>query len=77
LYYKDPDLNRVELLCDNMDEQELLEFFESGAFDENFMGIIFDPEEMHARLKAGVSKKELTRRELLPEGVSPWDMYRE
>jgi len=77
LYYKDPDLNRVELLCDNMDEQELLEFFESGAFDENFMGIIFDPEEMHARLKAGVPKKELTRRELLPQGVSPWDMYRE
>lgn len=77
LYYKDPDLNRVELLCDNMDEQELLEFFESGAFDENFMGIIFDPDEMHARLKAGVPKKELTRREQLPDGVTPWDMFRE
>jgi hypothetical protein len=41
------------------------------------MGVIFDPDEMRARLKAGVPKKELTRRELLPEGVSPWDMYRE
>lgn len=77
LYYKDPDLNRVELLCDNMDAEELLEFFESGAFDANFMGIIFDPDEMHARLKAGVPKKELTRRGLLPEGKTPWDMYRE
>ncbi|HLT91049.1 MAG TPA: VOC family protein [Woeseiaceae bacterium] len=77
LYYKDPDLNRVELLCDNMDEQELLEFFESGAFDENFMGIIFDPDEMYARLKAGVSPKELTRREQLPHGKTPWDMYRD
>lgn len=77
LYYKDPDLNRVELLCDNMDEQELLEFFESGAFDENFMGIIFDPDEMHAKLKAGVPEEELTRRDQLPAGQTPWDMYRE
>lgn len=77
LYYKDPDLNRVELLCDNMDDQELLEFFKSGAFDENFMGIIFDPDEMLARLRAGVPKKVLTHRDQLPAGKSPWDMYRE
>lgn len=77
LYYKDPDLNRVELLCDNMNEQELLEFFESGAFDENFMGIIFDPDEMLEKLKAGVPRKELTRRERLAEGQTPWDMFRD
>ncbi|MCC5867015.1 MAG: VOC family protein [Gammaproteobacteria bacterium] len=77
LYYKDPDLNRVELLCDNLQGEELLEFFKSGAFDENFMGIIFDPDEMHAKLKAGVPKEELTRRERLAEGQTPWDMYRE
>lgn len=77
LYYKDPDLNRVELLCDNLFGEELLEFFTSGAFDENFMGIIFDPDEMCAQLKAGVPKEELTSRDKLPEGKSPWDMYRE
>ncbi len=37
------------------------------------MDIIFDPDEMHARLKAGVPKKDLRRRELLPEGLSPWE----
>ena len=77
LYYKDPDLNRVELLCDNLEGEELLEFFTSGAFDENFMGIIFDPEEMYAQLKAGVPKKELTSRRKLPEGKTPWDMFRD
>lgn len=77
LYYKDPDLNRVELLCDNMNEQELQEFFESGAFDENFMGIIFDPDDMLARFRAGVPVKELTHRDQLPEGMTPWDMFRD
>ena len=77
LYYKDPDLNRVELLCDNLSGEELLEFFTSGAFDENFMGIIFDPDEMCAQLKAGVPKEQLTSRDKLPEGKTPWDMYRE
>ncbi|ANO50519.1 VOC family protein [Woeseia oceani] len=77
LYYKDPDQNRVEILCDNLKGEELLEFFTSGAFDENFMGIIFDPDDWIEQRKNGVSAEELTSRDKLPEGKTAWDMFRD
>jgi len=76
LYYKDPDLNRVEIICDNLEGEELLEFFRSGAFDENFMGIIFDPDDWVEQRRQGVPPEELTSRDKLPEGMTPWDMFR-
>ena len=75
LYYKDPDGNRVEIMCDNLEGQELLDFFTSGAFDENF--IIFDPDHWVEQRKKGVSAEELTSRDKLPEGMTAWDMFRE
>lgn len=77
LYFKDPDLNRVEILCDNLEGDELLEFFTSGEFDENFMGILFDPDDWVEQRKNGVSVEELTSRKKLPEGMTPWDMFRD
>ena len=76
-YYKDPDGNRVELFIDVFHtDEELQEYFDAGQFEENFMGIIFEPDELIERFEAGVPFKELTKRPPLPEGMTGWDMYR-
>jgi len=47
LYYRDPDGNEVELAVDNFDDiPSMNEWFATGAFDRNFVGRPFDPEEM-------------------------------
>jgi hypothetical protein len=67
----------VELMIDNFEtQQELVDFFDGGAYEENFMGIIFDPEEMIEKFEAGVPVKEITKRPPLPDGMTPWDMLR-
>ena len=77
LYYKDPDGNRLELQHDVFTTDEAVNaYFASGAHEENFIGIIFDPEEMIARLEHGEPERALTERPPLPEGVTPWDMHR-
>ncbi|MBT3991594.1 MAG: biphenyl 2,3-dioxygenase [Rhodospirillaceae bacterium] len=77
MYYKDPDGNKIELMIDNFEtQQELVDFFDGGAYEENFMGIMFDPDEMAEKFDAGVPAKELTKRGTLPDGMSPWDMLR-
>lgn len=77
MYYKDPDGNRVELMIDNFkNAEEIQAFFATGAYEENPMGIIFDPEEMIAKHKAGVPFEEIVKRPKLPEGMSWWDMLR-
>lgn len=77
-YYKDPDNNRVELMIDNFPKREDLDaFFEAGNYEENFMGIIFDPDDLIRRYEAGEPFEELTKRPPLPEGMSPWDMLRD
>src|SRR5882757_851471 len=76
MYYKDPDGNRLELQHDVFERnQDLDAFFASGAYVENFMGIIFDPEQMIARFEAGEPLAEITARPKLPEGKTPWDMH--
>jgi catechol 2,3-dioxygenase-like lactoylglutathione lyase family enzyme len=75
-YYKDPDGNRLELQYDVFERNEDLDaFFASGAYLENFMGIVFDPEQMIARFEAGEPLAEITARPKLPEGKTPWDMH--
>ena len=77
MYYRDPDGNQVEFQYDVFPDVAGIDaFFESGAYDENFMGIIFDPEQMIADYEAGVPIETLVRRPKLPEGMSPWDMLR-
>jgi len=78
MYYRDPDGNKVELQHDVFPDNPSVDaFFASGAYEENFMGILFDPESMIVDYEAGVPVETLTRRPKLPDGVSPWDMLRE
>ncbi len=53
---------------------EVEAFFASGAYEENFMGVVFDPEEMVARFEKGEALGEITKRRRLYEGETPWSM---
>jgi catechol-2,3-dioxygenase len=76
IYYRDPDGNKVELQVDVFQTAEEANTFLEKHYPENFMGIIFDPEEMIRKYEAGVPMAELLRRPKLPEGMTPWDMHR-
>jgi catechol 2,3-dioxygenase-like lactoylglutathione lyase family enzyme len=77
LYYKDPDGNRVELHVDNFPSaDECNAWMRSGAFAANPLGIVFDPEELLARYRAGEAVEKLAVRPPLPEGKTPADMFR-
>lgn len=77
MYYRDPDETKVELQYDVFPDPAGVEkFFASGAYEENFMGIIFDPEAMIRDFEAGRSLEEIVARPKLPDGVTPWDMHR-
>ena len=77
MYYKDPDGNRVELQIDNLPTRESIDqWMRSGAFAANPIGVVFDPDELLARYRAGVPFAELVERPPLPEGTSPFEMLR-
>ena len=68
MYYMDPDKNQIELQVDNVPEDKFAEYFENGEFTENPIGVVFNPDEMTAKLAAGVSEEELLKR---PAGAPP------
>lgn len=68
MYYFDPDKNQIELQVDNVPEDRFAEYFENGEFTDNPIGIKFDPDEMTAKLAAGVPEEELLKR---PAGAPP------
>jgi catechol-2,3-dioxygenase len=77
LYYKDPDGNRVELQVDNFPTaDETNRWIRSGEFAANPIGIVFDPDELLARYRAGEPIESLTKRPPLPEGMTPLEMLR-
>jgi len=76
MYYKDPDGNRVELQIDNFDPEETNRWMGSGEFAQNPIGVIFEPEELIERYRAGEPLATLLRRPPLPEGATPFDMLR-
>ena len=77
LYYKDPDGNRVELQVDNFaNADEANRWMRDGEFAANPIGVIFDPDQLLARYRAGEALGGLTTRPPLPEGVGPFDMLR-
>lgn len=54
MYYHDPEGNSVELQIDNFESLAALqEWFDSGAFDKNPIGVEFDPDELVSRFQAG------------------------
>jgi len=77
LYYKDPDGNSIETQIDTFATlEDIEEWFRGGSFQENPIGVIFDPDELVERYEAGVPFCELVERPPLPEGKTPFDMLR-
>jgi len=77
LYYRDPNGVKVELQYDVFrTDDELHAFFAAGNYLENFMGVIFDPDDMVRRYESGEPLSSLTMRPPLPPGLGPWDMHR-
>ena len=77
LYYKDPDGNSIETQIDAFATlEDIEEWFRGGSFQENPIGVIFDPDELVERYEAGVPFRELVERPPLPEGKTPFDMLR-
>jgi catechol-2,3-dioxygenase len=61
LYYYDPDQNRIELQVDNFADVAEATALMREQFSINPVGEEFDPEELLARLRAGVDPGELVR----------------
>jgi catechol-2,3-dioxygenase len=62
LYYRDPDGNAVEIQVDNFSTVDALnDWFASGAFNRNPIGVTFDFDELAAKYHAGVPVAELLR----------------
>jgi hypothetical protein len=76
LYYRDPDGNRIELQYDVFSTADGANRFIAENYGENFMGVVFEPEDMIQKYEAGVSIDEIVRRPTLPQGKTPWDMHR-
>ncbi len=77
MYYKDPDANRIELQIDNFpDVAGLNDWMKGGAFEENPIGVNFDPDDLCARFEAGEPAERLLERPPLPDGMTPFDMLR-
>jgi catechol-2,3-dioxygenase len=65
LYYLDPDGNEVEWQVDNFATREAMDaWFATGAFDRNFVGVPFDPEEMVRLQRAGLPDAQILQQEL-------------
>jgi catechol-2,3-dioxygenase len=61
LYYHDPDQNRIELQVDNFADMTDATALMQAQFSINPIGAEFDPDELLARLRAGVDSAELIR----------------
>ena len=75
LYYRDPDGNGIEFQLDNFTTlEEATRFMRGPAFAANPIGVIFDPEALLARYRAGEPIEKLLEQPPLPEGATPLDM---
>ena len=63
MYYHDPDGTGVELQVDAFPTKDAAAaYFDSAAFRDNPIGVLFDPEELVKAFEAGVPEEELMRR---------------
>lgn len=77
LYYRDPEGNRIELQVDAFTTMtEGKAYMRSEAFSTNPIGVIFDPEDLLRRFKAGETAESLLRLPQLPAGKTPMDMLK-
>ena len=64
MYYRDPDGNRIELQIDNFaTAEEGQAWMRSAAFDQNPIGVEYDPDELVKRCNAGVPVAQLVVRD--------------
>jgi len=62
MYYRDPDENAVEIQVDNFPTVDALnEWFATGVFNRNPIGVTFDFEEVVERHRAGEPEESLLR----------------
>lgn len=62
-YYRDPDMNQVELQIDIFDDIDTVnEWFLKSDFDINPIGVKFDPQEFIRKFKSGVPLDKLLKR---------------
>ena len=76
MYYRDPDGNKVETQYDVFETATEATDFINRYYGENFMGIMFEPDDLVARYEAGEPLADLVHRPPLPAGKTPWDMHR-
>ncbi|KAI1401765.1 Glyoxalase/Bleomycin resistance protein/Dihydroxybiphenyl dioxygenase [Hypoxylon fuscum] len=63
MYYQDPDGNLIETQVDNFDTtEEATRYMMGSEFQENPIGVDFDPEELVRRLKNGEPEAEIKKR---------------
>ena len=77
MYYRDPDGNSVELQVDAFDTmEEAKAYMRSDSFRSNPTGVMYDPEELLRRHRAGEPLASLRQRPPLPPGKTQADMLR-
>ena len=77
MYFRDPDGNSVELQVDAFATmEEAKAYMRSDSFRNNPIGILYDPEELLRRHRAGEPFASLAQRPPLPAGKTPGDMLR-
>lgn len=62
IYFADPDGNKIETQVNNFSVEEANAFMFSKAFEENPIGVDFDPEQLIERLEAGEDEAVLKKR---------------
>ena len=62
LYYADPDGNQMEFQVDSFDSSDEANAFIEEHWEENPLGVEFDPENWLERLRNGTPESELLRR---------------
>ena len=63
MYYVDPDGNQIETQIDNFDGlEEADEYMRSHSYEENPIGVNFDPDELIEMLKNGVDEVVIKKR---------------
>jgi catechol-2,3-dioxygenase len=77
MYYRDPEGNRIELQTDAFASmREAKAYMASDAFATNPIGVMYDPEDLLRRFKAGEPAETLLRLPPMPAGQTPMDMVR-
>lgn len=71
MYYQDPDGNKIEIQVDAFaTNEETNEYIMGPEFQENSIGVDFDPEELVRRVESGEDEKEILKRPKIgPRGI--------